>query len=202
MSKFVLTVVLLVSSASAFAQKLDMVAVSFFRSSGDVTKSNAPGCPTPDSCYSSSVTGLGVDFFLDSTSRDDTFSRGLWLGQDVGYARVSGDGMPFGATSLGYAWGFDFERLGYFIGLGYGVSYASLDSSGHALKSKTNDGFAFITGLRYSPFRLSNAVGLGMMLTLKASPYLPPVYAKDQLVNRRYYEPSLSSSFGIVFKFR
>ena len=201
MLKLILATTLLLSSLPAFADKLDMVAISFFSSSGDVTKANVTGCPTPESCYSYSHTGLGVNLFFDSLSDRKILSRGIWVGQDLGYGRVDGDSMPYGTTSLGYAWGFDFDTLRYFIGLGYGVSYSTLDSKDYALQSSMNDGYAFITGVESSPFRVSHLVKMGMMLTFKASPDLPPVYAKDQLVNRRYFEPSLSSTFGVVFRF-
>lgn len=201
MLKLLLVAILLFSSLPALADKLDMVAISFFDHSGDVTKTNAIGCPTPGSCYPYSYTGLGVSLFFDSVPDDGILSRGLWVGQDLGYGQVAGSSMPYGTTSLGYAWGFDLKTLSYFIGLGYGVSYATLDSKNYALQSSTNDGYAFITGVESSPFRLSHLVNVGMMLTFKASPDLPPVYAKDQLVNRRYFEPSLSSTFGVVFRF-
>lgn len=202
MLKLFLSAILLFSSLpAAFAAKLDMVAVSFFRGSGDVTKANVKGCPAPESCYSYSHTGLGVNLFFDSLSGRKILSRGIWVGQDLGYGRVGGDSMPYGTTGLGYAWGLDFDTLRYFIGLGYGVSYSTLDSKDYALQSSTNDGCAFITGVESSPFRLSHLVNVGMMLTSKASPDLLPVYAKDQLVNRRYFEPSLSSTFGLVFRF-
>ena len=179
-----------------------MVAVSFSKHSGDVPRTNAPGCPTTESCYPYSSRGLGVDFFFDSTADDQTLDHGLWIGQDIGYAKVDGDQLPYGITSVGYAWSFNFHPLHYFLGLGYGVSYATLDSKRYALQDSTNDGPALITGIEYSPFPLSHLVGLGMMFTFKASPYLPSVYDKDQITNRRYYEPSISSTFGIVFRLK
>ena len=109
--------------------------------------------------------------------------------------------MSFGATTVGYAIHIDLGRLRYIFGLGYGVSYASLDSKKFGMKKDSNTGYALVDGIELSLFPFASLAGLGIYLQFKVSPDLPAVYAKDQTTNRRYFENTLDSSLGLTFRF-
>lgn len=199
--KFALAATLLLSSLPAAAYKLDMMSITFPTHNGEVTRNNVSGCSNPDNCYPFSYTGLGVDLFFDSIPDDDHFSYGIWVGQDIGQGRVEDDRFYYGTTVLGYAWWLDFVNLRYHIGLGYGVSYAALNSSDYAFRNSLNDGISYTSGVKTSLFPLSDRIGLGGTFVFKSSPPLPALYARDEVADRRYYEPRITSILGIVFSF-
>jgi hypothetical protein len=201
--KLIVITVSLLGAKSALAYELDSVMLTYFQDQGKVTKTNVTGCHIGPGCYSYSYQGIGTDIFFTQRLDADNplLTHGPWIGQDIGHAQVGGDSMPYGATSLGYALFINLGRSRYFFGYGYGVSYASLDSKKFGLRSNTHTDRASIFGAEFSLFPYSQFVGLGLYIAVKSSPYLPAVYAKDQTVNRRYYEMPLDSSFGLILRF-
>lgn len=188
---------------SAQAYELSTMTLTYFDHSGEVPKKTSTSCNVGADCYSYSYQGIGTDIFFTQRLDADNplLSHGPWIGQDVGRAKVGGDSMPYGATTLGYTLIINQGRSRYYFGYGFGVSYASLNSKKYGLRSKTNTASASILGVEFTLFPYSQFVGLGLYLALKSSPDLPAVYAKDQTGNRRYYEMPISSSFGLILRF-
>jgi hypothetical protein len=203
MHKIAFVMMSLMGAMNAQAYDLSAMTLTYFNDRGEVTKANATGCNVGADCYSYSYQGVGTDIFFTKRLDADNplLSHGPWIGQDIGRAKVGGDSMPYGATTLGYTLFINLGRSRYFFGYGYGVSYASLDSKKFGLRSKSNTASASILGMEFSLFPYSQFVGLGLYLAFKSSPDLPAVYAKDQTSNRRYYEAPLDSSFGLILRF-
>lgn len=190
-----------VMSAQAF--ELSTMTLTYFDRDGEAPRRTSTSCNVVADCYSYSYQGIGTDIFF--TQRLDPNSplllHGPWVGQDFGRAKVGGDSMPYGATTLGYTLIINQGRSRYYFGYGYGLSFASLSSKKFGLRSKTNTASASILGAEFSLFPYAQFVGLGLYLALKSSPDLPAVYAKDQTSNRQYYEMPISSSFGLILRF-
>lgn len=203
MHKIAFAMMSLIGAIGARAYDLSAMTLAYFDDHGDVTKANTTGCHVGAGCYSYSYQGVGTDlFFTKQLDADNSLlSHGPWIGQDIGRAKVGGDSMPYGATTLGYTLFINLGRSRYYFGYGYGVSYASLDSKKFGLRSKSNTASASILGVEFSLFPYSQFVSLGLYLAFKSSPNLPAVYAKDQTSNRRYYEAPLDSSFGLILRF-
>lgn len=188
---------------SAQAYELSTMTLTYFDSDGEAPRRTSTSCNVVADCYSYSYQGVGTDiFFTKYLDADNTLlSHGPWIGQDVGQAKVGGDSMPYGTTTLGYALIINQGRARYYFGYGYGLSYASLNSKKFGLSSKTNTASASFLGVEFSLFPYSQLVGLGVYLAFKSSPDLPAVYAKDQTSNRQHYEIPISSSFGLILRF-
>ncbi|MFO6419455.1 hypothetical protein ACLBKS_04560 [Hylemonella sp. W303a] len=202
--KIVTTIVLSLSMLiSAQAFELSTMTLSYFDGNGEAPRRTSTSCNVVADCYSYSYQGIGTDIFFSQRldAENPLLLHGPWVGQDIGRARVGGDSMPYGATTLGYALIINQGRSRYYFGYGYGISYASLNSTKFGLRSKTNTASASFLGLEFSLFPYSRFVGLGLYLALKSSPDLPAVYAKDQTNNRQYYEKPISSSFGLILRF-
>ena len=204
--KKIALLMLLTLAAPAFADELAprYLAISWFRDGGKIAKAGVIGCGNPSDCYPWSLNGLGADLFIvgdtGTAKSGGNLFGGLWVGQDFGLAHIAGDAIHFGGTTVGAVGGFDWGTLYYFLGIGYGVTYAHLDTERFGLERKTNAGLALITGVGFSPFPLAELARLGFVFQFKFSPRLPPIEERQEAVSRGY-EPDLSALAGIMFRF-